>query len=111
MSRHSLPHISASTIDRLDPQATCGMQRDQKLLSALAHRIDPLCIEVPGLSARSEDIPLMATALLDQRHLNLAGPAQRLGRDAIDRLIVYPWPGNFEELDSAIRQACHDAIR
>ncbi len=48
----------------------------------------------------------MATALLDQRHLNLAGPAQRLGRDAIDRLMVYPWPGNFEELDSAIRQAC-----
>lgn len=87
-------------------KSPADLQRDQKLLPALAYRIDPLCIELPGLAARSEDIPLMATALVDQRHLNLAGPAQRLGRDAMDRMMIYPWPGNFEELDAAIRHAC-----
>ena len=62
-------------------------------------------IRVESLASRTEDIPLIASALVDTRHVSNVGPAERLNRAALDRLTLYPWPTNFEELDAAIRHA------
>lgn len=62
-------------------------------------------IAVESLAARPQDIPLMATALVEQRHAMGEGLAERISRAAMDLLLLYPWPDNFEELDAAIRHA------
>lgn len=62
-------------------------------------------ITVEPLTARPEDIPLMATALVEQRRAMGEGMAERISRAAMDLLVLYPWPDNFEELDAAIRHA------
>jgi transcriptional regulator with PAS, ATPase and Fis domain len=62
-------------------------------------------VRLPALSERAEDIALIATALLENRHAAGKSVAERLSRAALDRLILYPWPDNFDELRAAIRHA------
>jgi len=75
------------------------------LLPSLAARLAAIEILVPPLAARSDDLPLLATSLLQRLHRSGETPASQLSREALDRIVVYPWPGNFEELDAAIRVA------
>jgi len=63
-------------------------------------------LRLPAIADRAEDIPLIATALVENRHATGKCIAERLSRAALDRLLLYPWPENFEELDAAIRHAC-----
>jgi len=63
-------------------------------------------LRLPALVDRAEDIPLIATAVVENRHAAGKCMAERLNRAALDRLLLYPWPENFEELDAAIRHAC-----
>lgn len=76
-----------------------------RLNTALAARLDVLSIRVDPLASRVQDIPLLASAIVDARHTGGAGPAERLNRAALDRLVLYPWPANFDELDAAMRMA------
>ncbi|XZE54494.1 helix-turn-helix domain-containing protein [Planctomycetaceae bacterium SH139] len=75
------------------------------LLPNLAAELTALSITVPSLNLRGEDIPLIATNLLQRRQQAGETAASQLGRDALDRLVLYPWPDDFRELDGAIRGA------
>jgi DNA-binding protein Fis len=87
----------------LHEETTVGLH--PKLIDVLS----ALSIVIEPLTARVEDIPVLATASLDARHAAGEGPAERFGRAAIDALVVYPWPGNFDELESAVRHAIKTA--
>lgn len=63
-------------------------------------------ISLPSLAERIEDIPLIATAMVENRHAAGKCIAERLSRAALDRLLLYPWPENMDELDAAMRHAC-----
>lgn len=76
-----------------------------RLLPSLAAELTALSITVPPLNLRGEDIPLIATNLLQRRQQAGETAASQLGRDALDRLVLYPWPDDFRELDGAIRGA------
>jgi DNA-binding NtrC family response regulator len=77
----------------------------KKLTLPLAAKLDVLSIQIDSLASRVEDIPLIASAMVDSRHAAGAGPAERLNRAALDQLILYPWPANLDELDAAMRHA------
>jgi len=80
------------------------------LIASLAMRLDVLSIRIDAFASRVEDVPLIASAIIDSRHAAGQGSAERLNRAALDRLVLYPWPGNFDELDAAMRHAlsvCH----
>jgi len=83
----------------LAEETTIGLHPELiDLLSAFAVPIEPL-------ARRVDDIPVLATATLDSRHAAGEGPAERFSRAALDALVLYPWPGNFDELDAAVRHA------
>lgn len=63
-------------------------------------------IRLPAIAERPEDIPLITTALVENRHAAGKCIAERLSRAALDRLLLYPWPENYDELDAAVRHAC-----
>ncbi len=52
---------------------------------------------------------MLATAMLDARHAAGEATAERLSRPALDALVIYPWPRDFEELQEAIRHAARTA--
>ncbi len=89
----------------LDEEPSRGI--DSRLIEVLSS----LTVVCEPLAARVEDIPLLAAAAVDARHAAGEGTAERLSRNALDALVSYPWPGNFEELDGAIRHAVRTAHR
>jgi two-component system, NtrC family, response regulator HydG len=71
----------------------------------LLYRINTVELQVPPLSERMDDIPLLAKHYLNyyskKYHKNVATIAQ----EAMDKLKRYPWPGNIRELQHAIERA------
>lgn len=81
-----------------------------KFRQDLAFALSTFTLTVPALSKRSEDVPLLAQYFLEQ-HNARGGSPQHSGfaHDAMELLLLYPWPGNVEELASAVHQACAQA--
>ncbi len=77
----------------------------ERLLAPYLSVVGALTLEVPPLAKRVEDVALIAGALVDRRHASVGGAVERLSRAALDQLLLYPWPSNFDELDAAIRHA------
>ena len=80
-------------------------QQRSSLLPRLVDFLSAFTVQIAPLSTRVVDIPVLAAAMVDSRHAAGEGPAERISRAALDAMIVYPWPRNFEELDEAMRHA------
>ena len=87
---------------------------DEVVIARGVHRqlIELLCalsIPVPPLTDRIDDLPLLATALLDRFRAGGATSAERINRVALDAIVTYPWPGNYDELSATIEHAARRA--
>ncbi len=69
--------------------------------SDLLYRLDVLCIRIPPLRDRPEDIPLLVEYFV-KANAEQTGSAVRMTSQAMDLLTHYPWPGNVRELRSVI---------
>ena len=65
----------------------------------LYYRLAVFEIEVPPLSARRSDIPLLVAHALE------GSPARAVSEDAMAYLVGYEWPGNVRELLHVLRRA------
>lgn len=83
---------------------------EERLLGRWSERFGLMPIEIVPLAERSEDLLLMATELLRKRTRSLMVQAERFNQAAGDRLRIYPWPGNYTELEATVRQAARSAI-
>jgi DNA-binding NtrC family response regulator len=69
--------------------------------SDLFYRMDVICIHIPPLRKRPEDIPPLAEHFL-KANSGPDGAPVRISSQAMDLLVRYPWPGNVRELRSVI---------
>jgi DNA-binding NtrC family response regulator len=72
----------------------------------LAMLLSTLVIELPSLSARKPDIPLLAQMLLED--CNAESEIKQLRgftADAMDRVVAYDWPGEIDELAKMVHEA------
>lgn len=104
-----LLELNAPTDDLISESLSLDEDRARGLCSQLIDVISSLTIVNRPLALRVEDIPLIATAMLDTRHAAGEGPAERINRAALDALVVYPWPHNYEELENTIQHAIRTA--
>jgi two-component system response regulator HydG len=76
-----------------------------KFRPELYHRISTLCLMIPPLRHRGNDIELLAehfrSAYAHEFHKDLAG----FSRDAMEALLRHDWPGNVRELKGVIQRA------
>lgn len=88
-------------IATLDESAKAGKAKLSDELSAV---VTTVTVKVPPLTTRPEDIPTMVDWLLDE--LNRDEPA-RVGAtsEAVDLLMLYPWPGELSELRDVVAKA------
>jgi two-component system response regulator AtoC len=101
-----LAHFVAATNRNLDDMVAKGQFR-----SDLYFRLNVLELELPRLSDRSDDIPLLAQHFIEKiaRRYGLKPPA--LLQDALESLLLYSWPGNIRELQHVLERAvmlCRD---
>ena len=79
--------------------------REGRFREDLFYRLNVVRITMPPLRRRKQDIPLLAEHFLRRYALEARRPIERIGRDALDALMVYDWPGNVRELENAIERA------
>ena len=69
----------------------------------LYYRLNVLCIHIPSLSERCEDIPELCRHFVSLFGRN---PESDLDESEIQLLQQYPWPGNVRELRNILERSC-----
>ncbi len=69
----------------------------------LGTRLGELTFKLPALREFSEDVPDLASLMLGQLVEARSCPPRRLGIAALNALRHHPWPGNFTELESVVK--------
>lgn len=71
----------------------------------LYYRLNVVPLELPSLSQRCEDIPLLANHFLNSiRERNEYCVAKNFSREAMEILMSAPWPGNVRQLLNVVEQ-------
>ncbi len=91
--------VLASTSRDLHAAVAAGQFREE-----LFYRLAVVPIEVPPLTARRDDIPVLAKYFLNRAAQLNGRQAGELSDDAMVRLQAYDWPGNVRELRNAMER-------
>jgi DNA-binding NtrC family response regulator len=78
--------------------------REGKFREDLFYRLNVICLELPPLRARREDIPLLATHFLKFYADENDVPVPTLSAEALRIIMDYEWPGNVRELENAMER-------
>jgi DNA-binding NtrC family response regulator len=89
--------VLATNVD-LNDAAQKGIMRQD-----LFYRMDVICIRIPPLRDRVEDIEPLTQHFLDTG--SLGKPRQTMSPEALVVLAEYTWPGNIRELRSVVTKA------
>jgi two-component system response regulator HydG len=112
LERREVVPVGAEKPEPIDVRLICATNLGQERLADenlfrqdLLYRINTVEITLPPLRERQEDIPLLLAhyAALYAQKYNLA--PKRLSAALIDRLTVWPWPGNVRALRHAVERA------
>jgi len=71
----------------------------------LYYRLNVVHINVPSLSERMDDIPLLVSHFIGKLNEEKDYGIKGISSDAINMLMNYRWPGNVRELENAIESA------
>mgnify|MGYP000560189680 FL=1 len=71
----------------------------------LYYRLNVVELELPKLSDRREDIPLLAQHFLSKCKDKSAHLINGFSKEAMELLISAPWPGNIRQLENVIEQS------
>ena len=64
-----------------------------------------VCINLPPLRDRREEIPLLADYLLKKYSVQYNKPCSEISRETMRLFMDYDWPGNIRELENLIKRA------
>ena len=104
LKRHS-ELIRIATCDPAVIAPKCDLQ-----WTSLLSRLSVVRVDLPKLSERLEDVPILIAAWFDSRRAS--GVATREISDSfVDALTAYPWPGGVEEFSNAMAHATKNASR
>ena len=91
--------ISATNRDLEDAVEKGDFRKD------LYYRLAVVPIHLPSLQARREEIPQLASHLLQRHSARLGVAIDGISPDAMEVLLDYPWPGNIRELENVLERA------
>jgi transcriptional regulator with GAF, ATPase, and Fis domain len=96
---------------QVDARVICATNRDlrkaiveNQFREDLFYRINVIPVEMPPLRKRREDIPLLVRHFIDKHRSRVNAQTERLSEKAMERLVVYPWPGNIRELENTVER-------
>ncbi|MFY0522285.1 sigma-54-dependent transcriptional regulator [Archangium gephyra] len=97
---------------QVDVRVVAATHRDLRAAAAqgrfredLFYRLNVFPVQLPPLRERKEDIPLLATHLLEKHCKAMGRTLEGMTPEALRVLVGYPWPGNVRELENALMRA------
>ncbi len=104
--------VGGNELLRVDVRVISATNKDlrkamekQEFREDLYYRLNIVNIDLPPLSERKEDIPLLAEHFLNKFASENRKEITGFSTDAIEFLLDYDWPGNVRELENAIERA------
>ncbi len=91
--------VVATTNKNLDEEMRAGRFR-----SELYYRINGICLRLPALRDRKEDIPLMVEFFTRKHALRLGRPCPSVSPQTLEVFLSYSWPGNIRELENMVKK-------
>jgi two-component system response regulator AtoC len=98
------------TAGRDRARVICGSARDLesdvkrgRFREDLYYRISGVCLHLPPLRQRKEDIPFLMGHFLRKYARNFDHPVPDLSAETLRLFLDYAWPGNLRELEDAAR--------
>jgi DNA-binding NtrC family response regulator len=79
--------------------------RKQEFRQDLFYRLNVICITLPPLRDRPEDIPELVRYFLHRQSIEMGIEKPSIENDAMEFLQQQPWLGNVRELENAVRRA------
>lgn len=92
--------VIVATQKDLESQVKQGLFRED-----LFYRIHVIPIELPALRERKEDIPPLVEHFLNRFCQQMKKEVKGLMPQAMQRLMLYEWPGNIRELENTVEYA------
>ncbi len=71
----------------------------------LYYRLNVICLHLPPLRERKQDIPLLVAHFLRKYCEENRKPARQFSSEAMRLLLDYNWPGNVRELENVVERA------
>ena len=110
-SRQVTPVGSDSTVD-VDVRLIAATNQPLEELVAsgefredLLYRINTITIELPPLRERLDDLPELVRHFIHVACRNYRMPDKTVGKDGMEALMAYGWPGNIRELSHTLERA------
>jgi transcriptional regulator of acetoin/glycerol metabolism len=91
--------IAATNKDLHKEVENCNFRFD------LYYRLNVICITLPPLRERKEDIPTLISKLIDSVVADLGKVVEKVEPGFIEHCMHYDWPGNIRELRNVIERA------
>ena len=92
------PRFICGTSHELEPEVKAGRFRED-----LYYRISGVCLRLPPLRQRKEDIPILRDWFLSSAARDLHRSVPGLSPETQRFFLEYHWPGNMRELEEAAR--------
>lgn len=78
---------------------------ENRFRSDLYWRLKVLTLQLPPLSSRNSDIPLLVAHFIKKYCDKIGKPEVKITKDALKALQARTWPGNVRELENAVARA------
>ncbi|HXW61573.1 MAG TPA: sigma 54-interacting transcriptional regulator [Candidatus Acidoferrales bacterium] len=91
--------LISTTSRNMDEEMRAGRFRGE-----LYYRISCVCLRLPPLRERKEDIAALADFFLKKHAAELSRPRPSLRPETLQVFVNYPWPGNIRELENVVRE-------
>ncbi len=112
LQERELNRVGGEAVISVDVRVIAATNRElEKVVAAgdfrqdLYYRLNVVELEVPPLSRRREDIPLLAQAFLENFSRQNKKAIKGFTPQAMDAMVRYDWPGNVRELMNAVERA------
>jgi transcriptional regulator with GAF, ATPase, and Fis domain len=79
--------------------------REGKFREDLFYRLNVFPIAMPPLRDRQGDVPLLVQSLVARFAGRVGVRIESIGKETMERLNRYPWPGNIRELENVLERA------
>ena len=112
IQNREIQRVGAPDVKKIDVRLVAATNRDLRaevlagrFREDLFYRLSSIEIRVPGLTERSEDIPLLVQHFIKKYAEAYNKPFRGLTRRAQIALLQHDWPGNVRELENVISSA------